>query len=146
MNEHTFDTMTTAALRDLDPAPTTVLTDEERGRANATFARILAARYHLPLVDLAGENVSAEATMLVPLHVLERVSALPYAVVGNERRGAGNERGRGYREAAQRQVRLARPRRAADERRVAAERNGRPVNVLNCVGQPGPLRAVPRWR
>ena len=68
------------------------------------------------------------------------------AVVGNERRGAGNERGRGYREAAQRQVGFARPRRAADERRVAAERNRRPVDVLNCVGQPAPLRAVPRWR
>jgi len=42
MNKHTVDTMTTAALRDLDPAPTTVLTDEELERADATFARILA--------------------------------------------------------------------------------------------------------
>ena len=48
MNEHTaFDTMTTAALRDLDPAPTTVLTDEELGRADATFARILATPSHV---------------------------------------------------------------------------------------------------
>jgi hypothetical protein len=42
MNKHTVDTMTTAALRDLDPASTTVLTDAELERADATFARILA--------------------------------------------------------------------------------------------------------
>jgi len=42
MNKHTVDTMTTAALRDLDPAPTTALTDAELERADATFARILA--------------------------------------------------------------------------------------------------------
>ena len=40
MNKHTPDTMTTAALRDLDPAPTRVLTDAELERADATFARI----------------------------------------------------------------------------------------------------------
>ena len=42
MNKHTVDTMTTAALRDLDPAPTTALSDRELERADATFARILA--------------------------------------------------------------------------------------------------------
>ncbi len=41
MNKRTVDTMTTAALRDLDPAPTTVLTEAELERADATFARIL---------------------------------------------------------------------------------------------------------
>ncbi len=46
MNKHTVDTMTTAALRDLDPAPTTVLTNEELERADATFARILATPSH----------------------------------------------------------------------------------------------------
>ncbi len=46
MNKHSVDTMTTAALRDLDPAPTTVLTDEELERADATFARILATPSH----------------------------------------------------------------------------------------------------
>jgi hypothetical protein len=46
MNEHAVDTMTTAALRDLDPAPTTVLTQAERERADATFARILATPRH----------------------------------------------------------------------------------------------------
>jgi hypothetical protein len=42
MNKHTVDTMTTAALRDLDPAPRTALSDAELERADATFARILA--------------------------------------------------------------------------------------------------------
>ncbi len=42
MNKPTVDTMTTAALRDLDPAPTTALTDAELERADATFTRILA--------------------------------------------------------------------------------------------------------
>lgn len=46
MNKRTKDTITTAALRDLDPAPTTALTDEELERAEATFARILAAPSH----------------------------------------------------------------------------------------------------
>lgn len=40
--QHRREAMTTAALRDLDPAPTTVLTDAERERADAAFARILA--------------------------------------------------------------------------------------------------------
>src|SRR3954454_10838572 len=42
MNKHSLDNMTTAALRELDPAPTMVLTDEELERADATFARIVA--------------------------------------------------------------------------------------------------------
>jgi hypothetical protein len=46
MNKHTVDTITTAALRDLDPAPTTALTDAELERADATFARILATPHH----------------------------------------------------------------------------------------------------
>ena len=41
MNDHTVD-LTAAALRDLDPARTSVLTAEELERADATFARILA--------------------------------------------------------------------------------------------------------
>lgn len=45
MSKHT-DTMTTAALRDLDPAGAAVLTGAERERADATFARILATPGH----------------------------------------------------------------------------------------------------
>lgn len=43
MIKHTFDAATTAALRDLDPAPTTTLTPSERERADAMFAHILAS-------------------------------------------------------------------------------------------------------
>jgi len=45
-------------------------------------ARMLAARHHMPLVDLRQTGVSAEASMLMPLRVLRRAVALPYQLVG----------------------------------------------------------------
>jgi len=42
MTKHTADTVITAALRHLDPAPRTDLTEGERERADAAFARIVA--------------------------------------------------------------------------------------------------------
>ena len=45
-------------------------------------ARMLAARHQLPLVDLKAIGVSAEASVLVPLHVLRRAVALPYRLQG----------------------------------------------------------------
>src|SRR3954463_12710131 len=47
------------------------------------IARALAARYQLPLVDLAAVGVDSEAAALVPAHVLERVVAVPYALDGD---------------------------------------------------------------
>ncbi|MDE3025325.1 MAG: Flp pilus assembly complex ATPase component TadA, partial [Acidobacteriota bacterium] len=47
------------------------------------IARILAARHQLPLVDLALADVEQEAARLIPLHVLERVIAIPYALRGD---------------------------------------------------------------
>jgi type IV pilus assembly protein PilB len=44
------------------------------------LARILAARYQLPLVDLAAAGIDPEAAKTLPLHVLERVIAIPYAL------------------------------------------------------------------
>src|SRR5207244_6572875 len=44
------------------------------------IARMLAARHHLPLVDLPATGVEDEAAKLVPLHVLERIAAIPYAI------------------------------------------------------------------
>jgi type IV pilus assembly protein PilB len=44
-------------------------------------ARTLAARYQMPLVDLALTGVEDEARNEVPLHVLERIVAIPYALV-----------------------------------------------------------------
>ena len=43
-------------------------------------ARALAARHGLPLVDLALTGIESEASDIVPLHVLERIVAIPYAV------------------------------------------------------------------
>ena len=45
-------------------------------------ARMRAARHRLPLVDLRLTSVSAEASVLVPLHVLRRAVALPYQLEG----------------------------------------------------------------
>src|SRR5205814_6987627 len=42
-------------------------------------ARTLAEQYHLPLVDLAVAGVDAEAAKTIPLAVLERTAALPFA-------------------------------------------------------------------
>src|ERR687884_1818024 len=53
----------------------------DEGLASADgVARIRAARHQLPLVDLPLAGVDAEAAKLVPLHVLERIVAIPYAI------------------------------------------------------------------
>src|ERR671933_1075624 len=44
------------------------------------IARMLAARHQLPLVDLPLTGVDPEAARVLPLHVLERVVAVPYAI------------------------------------------------------------------
>src|SRR5581483_9988864 len=41
-------------------------------------ARMLAVRHQLPFVDLGLTGVSADASVLMPLHVLRRAAALPY--------------------------------------------------------------------
>src|ERR1700745_2453763 len=51
-------------------------------------ARMLAETHRMPLVDLAVTGVSPEATKLVPLRVLERVVAVPYAADENSIRVA----------------------------------------------------------
>jgi type IV pilus assembly protein PilB len=50
--------------------------------ASEGVARMLAARFHLPLVDLAVTGVNQEAANAVPLHVLERLTAIPYELTG----------------------------------------------------------------
>ena len=47
------------------------------------IARTLAARYQLPLVDLPNVGIDEEAAKEVPLHVLERVRAMPFAREGD---------------------------------------------------------------
>jgi type IV pilus assembly protein PilB len=51
-------------------------------------ARLLAARHQLPLVDLAATGVDEQAAQAVPLHVLERIEAMPYALEGDTLRVA----------------------------------------------------------
>jgi type IV pilus assembly protein PilB len=46
------------------------------------IARTLASRYQLPLIDLAKAGVDPTAAAQVPIHVLERVEAMPYAIEG----------------------------------------------------------------
>jgi type IV pilus assembly protein PilB len=56
----------------------------EEGLASSDgIARMLAARHRLPLADLALMGVDPQAVELVPLHVLERVAAIPYALEGD---------------------------------------------------------------
>jgi type IV pilus assembly protein PilB len=47
------------------------------------IARMLAARHQLPLVDLALSGVNEDAAKSVPLHVLERIGVIPYALEDN---------------------------------------------------------------
>ena len=52
----------------------------EEGLASSEgIARMLAAQHRVPLVDLALNGVDEEAAKLLPLHLLERVTAIPYA-------------------------------------------------------------------
>jgi type IV pilus assembly protein PilB len=46
------------------------------------IARTLASRYQLPLIDLTKAGVDPTAAAQVPIHVLERVEAIPYALEG----------------------------------------------------------------
>jgi type IV pilus assembly protein PilB len=50
---------------------------------SAGIARLLAARHQLPLVDLSITGVQDAAAQSIPLHVLERVVAIPYSLDGD---------------------------------------------------------------
>jgi RNA polymerase sigma-70 factor, ECF subfamily len=70
---HHVDTMTTAALRDLDPAGPTVLTDVERERADATFARIMATPSHDHVPEESDRPRRRWARLLVPVSLVGAV-------------------------------------------------------------------------
>jgi type IV pilus assembly protein PilB len=53
---------------------------EQNVASSEGLARTLAARYQMPLVDLPLVGVSDEAGTAIPLHVLERLVAMPYAL------------------------------------------------------------------
>src|SRR5713101_3652090 len=53
---------------------------EQNVASSEGLARTLAARYQIPLVDLALTGVTEEAGSQIALHVLERLVAIPYAI------------------------------------------------------------------
>jgi type IV pilus assembly protein PilB len=53
---------------------------EQNVASSEGLARTLAARYQMPLIDLALTGVADEASGEVALHVLERLIAMPYAI------------------------------------------------------------------
>jgi type IV pilus assembly protein PilB len=53
---------------------------EQNLASSEGLAKTLAARYQMPIVDLALTGVSDEATGEIALHVLERLTAVPYAL------------------------------------------------------------------
>jgi type IV pilus assembly protein PilB len=55
-----------------------VLIDQGLASSEA-IARIMAARHQLPVVELGATGIDPEAAAAIPLHVLERVAAVPYA-------------------------------------------------------------------
>jgi type IV pilus assembly protein PilB len=46
----------------------------------ATIAKALSSKHNLPFVDLVETGISDDAAQAIPLHVLERLVAVPYAV------------------------------------------------------------------
>src|SRR5436309_11059697 len=52
---------------------------EQNPASSEGLARTLAARYQMPLVDLALTGVEEDASGEIALHVLERLVAIPYA-------------------------------------------------------------------
>ncbi len=64
---------------------------EEGFASSLGIARNLADQYHLPLIDLAVEGVDIEASKLIPLAVLDRVCAIPFAFDGKRIRIAITE-------------------------------------------------------
>ncbi len=52
---------------------------EEGVASSEGIAKMLAARHQLPLIDLAFSGVDEEVARELPLHVLERIGAIPYA-------------------------------------------------------------------
>jgi type IV pilus assembly protein PilB len=53
---------------------------DEGAAASDGMARMLAARHHLPLIDLGGIGVAVDAAQAIPVQTLERAVAVPYAL------------------------------------------------------------------
>lgn len=88
MSKHPVDGMTTAALRDLDPARRTDLTQAERQRADATYARIVATPTDAPVpIDL--DRPRRRSRMLVPVGLVGAAgAAIPALLLGGSAYGS----------------------------------------------------------
>jgi hypothetical protein len=83
MNKHTVDAMADAALRDLDPARATDLTDADRERADATLARILATPSHDETAEGPTRRRRRWSRLLVPVGLVGGVgAAVPALLLG----------------------------------------------------------------
>ena len=83
MTKHTRFARTAAALRELDPAPSTTLTEDERQRADATLARILATPGHEPSRTETDRPRRRRRRVLIPVALLAVAAvALPTALGG----------------------------------------------------------------
>ena len=83
MNKHPVDTMTAAALRDLDPSPAIALTDAERERADATFVRILATPSHDQVAEGPVRPRRRRSRLLAPLGLVGAAgAAVPALLLG----------------------------------------------------------------
>lgn len=76
MNKSTFDAKTIIALRDLDPASSTVLSDAERERADASFARIVATPAHEQVPQEPGRPLRRRRRRLVVSAALVGVTSV----------------------------------------------------------------------
>jgi len=57
---------------------------DENLAEGASIARTLAARHNMQVVDVIERGVQREAAEQIPLHVLERIQAIPYAIEGDK--------------------------------------------------------------
>jgi type IV pilus assembly protein PilB len=53
---------------------------DESAASSDGMARMLAARHHLPLIDLGSVGVAVDAAQAIPVQTLERAVAVPYAL------------------------------------------------------------------
>jgi hypothetical protein len=89
MNKHAADTMTSDALRALDPAPETVLTELEREHAEATLARILATPSHDPATAKPDRPRRLRSRLLVAVGLAGAAgAAVPALLLGGSAYGS----------------------------------------------------------
>ena len=126
----------------------------EEGLAEGeSIARSFALRHNLTVVDIVSTGVSPEAAELIPLHVLERVCAIPYAIEGDklaDRDRGSAERARDRRASARHQVTSSRsqsrPERTSKSRSGGSREPRRRSAPVRCSRKRRSSRRSPRKR